>query len=256
MSNDVDSYKRSTTVENAFHLLEYIKENDGATLNGLTAEFGMAKSTIYRYMSTLEHLRYVLREEGVYYPSLRLLDFAEYARTRKPGYALAKEKVEELANQTEERVQFLVEEHGKGVYVYRSTGSKAVKTDPGIGKEVYLHIIAAGKAILAHLSRSRVEGIIETHGLPAITEHTITDKKVLFNQLDKINDRGYSLNRQESVEGLHAVGVPILGADKRVIGALSISGPSHRFKGERFEEHLPDQLLGVANELELNIAHS
>lgn len=38
-----------------------------------------------------------------------------------------------------------------------------------------------------------------------------------------------------------------------VVGALRVSGPTHRFRGEWFEEELPDMLLGVANELELEI---
>lgn len=248
--------RRSKTVVNAFQILEHLRERDGATLTELSDAFGKAKSTVHRYVSTLEHLGYVVREDGVYYPSLQFLDFAEYARNRKPAYVLAKQKVEELAAETEERVQFLVEEHGKGVYVYRSTGSHAVRTDPGIGKTVHLHTIAAGKAILAHLPRRRVEAILDRHGLPARTEHTITDREVLFEALTEIRECGYSLNRQESVEGLHAVGVPIVGPTDRAIGALSISGPSHRMKGEWFERELPDHLLGLSNEIELNVIHA
>lgn len=236
-------------------MLEYLKEQDGARLQELTEEFDKAKSTIHRYMTTLEHRGYVVREDEVFFPSLKFLDFAQYAQTRKPGYALAQQQVEELAETTEERAQFLVEEHGKGIYVYRATGSHAVQTDPGIGKDVYLHTIAAGKAILSHLPRERVDDIVNQHGLPAMTENTITEIEELMSELEEIQDRGYSFNRQESVEGLNAVGVPIRGREKQVIGALSISGPSHRLKGELFEEDLPDQLLGIANELELNISH-
>ncbi|SDR07080.1 hypothetical protein SAMN05216278_3461 [Halopelagius longus] len=42
----------------------------------------------------------------------------------------------------------------------------------------------------------------------------------------------------------------------KVGGGMSVSGPSHRLKGEWFEEELPDFLLGAANELELNIEYS
>lgn len=41
-----------------------------------------------------------------------------------------------------------------------------------------------------------------------------------------------------------------------MIGGISVTGPSHRLNGERLESDLPDLLLGAANELELNIAHS
>lgn len=41
-----------------------------------------------------------------------------------------------------------------------------------------------------------------------------------------------------------------------VIGAISVSGPANRLRGDRFREELPDTLLGVINEIELTIAYS
>jgi DNA-binding IclR family transcriptional regulator len=119
-----------------------------------------------------------------------------------------------------------------------------------------LHSVAAGKSILAHMSEEDVWQIIEDRGLPKITENTITDSETLFEELEMIREQGYSVNDQENLDGLKAIGAPILGADGQVIGALSVSGPTHRMKGEYFESELPDLLLGVVNELELNIAYS
>lgn len=256
MKTDSTGGQRSKTVETAFDLLEHLKEVDGASLGELTAEFEKAKSTIHRYITTLQHRGYVVKEGNTYYPSLRFLDFAEYSRNRKRGYMMAKQKVEELAEKTDERAQFLVEENGKGVYVHRATGSHAVRTDPGIGKEVHLHTIAAGKAILAHLPQYRVEAILDEFGMPAMSAKTITDRQELLNSFGEIRERGFSFNKEESVEGLHAVGVPVMEPGNQILGALSISGPSHRLKGDWLETDLPDQLKGTANELELNIAHS
>ncbi|MHB9287892.1 IclR family transcriptional regulator [Halobacteriales archaeon Cl-PHB] len=244
------------TVETAFLLLEHLKEAEGDTLAGMTGEFDMAKSTIHRHLGTLQQLGYVVEENGVYHPSMQFLDFGEYTQTRKIGYAMAEQKVAELAEQTDERAQFLVEEHGVGVYVHRATGANAVMTDPGIGKWNHLHTISAGKAILAHLPEETVEEIIDTHGLPRKTANTITDREELLAQLATIREREYSINREEDIDGVNAVGVPVFQDNDEILGALSVSGPSHRMKGEWFEETLPDLLLGIANELELNIIHS
>jgi DNA-binding IclR family transcriptional regulator len=40
------------------------------------------------------------------------------------------------------------------------------------------------------------------------------------------------------------------------MGALSVSGPAHRMKGEWFESEIPDLLLGSTNELELNLEYA
>jgi DNA-binding IclR family transcriptional regulator len=169
---------------------------------------------------------------------------------------MAAEKVRDLAERTDERAQFVIEEQGRGVFLYCESGAQAVKTGSGTGKRMYLHSTSAGKSILAHLPESEIETIIDEWGLPAVTSNTITDRETLFEELAEIRDRGYAFNNEENVEGLHAVGAPLILEDQGVIGALSISGPTHRMKGETFTQELPNLLLGTINELELNIVYN
>lgn len=143
-----------------------------------------------------------------------------------------------------------------GVYLHRGTGSHAVETGSGIGTRRHLHAIASGKAILAHLPSERVEEILERRGLVAFTENTITERHELFEQLERIREVGVAFNREERIEGLNAIATPVLGADDDVIGSLAVSGPSHRMKGDRLDDEVADYLLGAANELEINLAHS
>lgn len=251
-NDDVDSVK---AVETLFDILEFVHQGDGVTISEAASALDYAKSTVHRHLSTLEQRGYVVNEDG-YYVGLRFLEFGEDARNRRRAYQLAKEKVEELAEKTDERAQFLVEEHGEAVYIHRAVGNHAVRTDPGIGKRIPLHATASGKGILAAMPPEKVSRIIEQAAFEQITDKTITDPETLYDELAQIRDRGYAFNREENLDGLHAVGVPVRGPEGTVIGGLSVSGPSHRFTGERFEEELPSLLLGTANELELNIAHS
>ncbi|GAB3031565.1 IclR family transcriptional regulator [Natronobiforma cellulositropha] len=252
----IDSENTVKSVETSFHIVEYLKDVDGARVTEVADALGIAKSTVHRHLVTLVEIGCVVKEGDIYDVGFRFLEFGEYAKTRKAAYAMAEEKVKELAAKTEERAQFLVEEHGQSVFVYRETGRNAVQTDPGIGKRVPIHASAAGKAILAHLPTEEVREIIDQHGLVALTEHTITDPDALFAELEEIRERGYALNNQENIDSLRAVGVPVLGNNDQVIGSLSVSGPTHRFKGQYVEREIPDLLLGTANELELNIKYS
>jgi DNA-binding IclR family transcriptional regulator len=243
------------SVETLFDIIEHIHQADGATLSAIAAELDYAKSTVHRHLATLEQRGYVVNDDG-YHVGLRFLELGEDARNRRRGYQLAKDKVEELAQETAERAQFLVEEHAEAVYIHRALGSRAVRTDPGIGKRVPLHATASGKAMLAAMPSEKVSRIIEQTRFVEVTDETITDAEELRRELAEIRDRGYAFNREENLDVLHAVGVPVEGSDGGVIGGLSVSGPSHRFTGERFEDELLTLLLGAANELELNIAHS
>ncbi|SEH17442.1 transcriptional regulator, IclR family [Natronorubrum sediminis] len=244
------------TSQTMFVIVEYIKEQDGATITEVANELGYAKSTVHRHLSTLTEMGYAVKEGNEFHVGLRFVDLGQHARTRRNGYELAREKVDQIAAATGERAQFIVEEHGEGVYLHRSFGEHAIRTDPGIGSRIPLHATAAGKAILANLEESRRFEIIEQTDFDSLTEHTITDTKSLFEELETIRERGYAFNRQENLNGLYAVGVAVKSPTEGVIGAFSVSGPIHRLKGERIQSELPDRLLGTANELELNITHS
>lgn len=251
-----DDRGRVKTVETTLEIVGVLMQHEGARISEVASELGLAKSTAHRHLTTLEELEYVVNEDGVFRPGLRFLQIGEQTRTRRDAFQLAKEKVVALADETEERSQFIVEEYGRGVYVFRGTGSRAVHTDSEIGKRVPIHATAAGKAILASLPEKRVTDIINKRGLSSVTEHTITSEEELREELANIRDRGYSINHEENTIGLRAIGVPVEAGDGTTLGALSVSGPTHRFQGTLFEETLPNLLLGTANELELNIHYS
>lgn len=240
----------------AFEIIETLAREDGGRVTEIATELGLAKSTVHRHLATLENLEYVVKDGDEYRIGFRFLELGEQTRKHSDTYQMARKKVSKIAEQTDERAQFVVEEHGKAVYVFGETGEHAVQTNSEIGKYRPLQSMAAGKAILAFLPEARVEEIVRRHGLPALTENTITDEDELYEELEEIRERGYSINDQETIPGLRAVGVPIECPDGGVFGALSVSGPTHRVQGERLEETIPNILLGTANELELDMKYS
>lgn len=248
---------RVKTSESAFDIVELLKRLDGAHVTEVASELDMAKSTAHRHLSTLLDLEYLVKEGDEYHVGLQFLSLGEYARERKDAYRLIKPKVQQLAEETSERAQFIIEEHGRAVYIHWATGENAVHTpNSGVGKRIPLHATSAGKAILAEYDEERVRELIDRRGLDALTENTTTDEAALLEELDETRRRGYATNMEENINGIRALGAPITHMDGSVIGALSISGPVHRMKGEWFTEEIPDLLLGTTSELELNIAYS
>ncbi|WP_313693521.1 IclR family transcriptional regulator [Halorarum halobium] len=239
-----------------FRILELLKEKKEPTVTELTAEFDLSKSSIHNYLTTLERDGYVVKEGNAYRLGLKMLDLGGYAQHGQRIYDVAKDEVTALAEETGELANLLVEEHGKGIYLHRAHGEDAVKTDSYIGQEVYLHNTGLGNAILAHLPRDRVHEVLDEHGMPATTGSTITDRDELFDHLDEVRENGYALDDEARVKGLRCVAVPIINNDDEVEGAISVSGPTSRFQGDRFRERLPEKLQSVANVIELNITYT
>lgn len=255
MQNNVTGGKTIKTTKTVFTIIEMLQRNDGMTLSEVTGAMPLAKSSVHAHLTTLQQIGYVVREGEFYYPSMRFLGLGSYVKRRKAAYVLASEKTRKLAEQTNERANFMVEENLLAVYVAKADGENAVPGDPGVGKQAYLHSSAGGKAILAHKPRSAVDDYIEKWGLKKRTEHTITEPEVLYRELDRVVDKGYALNQEEAIKGLHAVAVPVMDPDGDIIGSLGISGPTNRLKGDRLTKELPDLLSGTANEMELTIAY-
>lgn len=253
MKNEAN--KPVTTTLTSFDILEHIHQSDGATTTEVANGNDLAKSTAHRHLLTLRDAGWLVKEGTEFHLSLRFLELGNHAQSRKPAYDLVKPKLEQVAKVTGERCQFIIEENGYGVYLHTALGDHAVRTDSGEGRRVFLNIISAGKAILANLEEDRVREIIEMHGLPEATPNTITEEEELFEELREIRERGYATNHGESTEGLRAVSVPVTDPGEAVIGALGVSGPKHRLSHERIEEELVDFLLGVVNEIELDIKY-
>jgi len=244
------------TIETAVEVIDTIQDLDGARVSEVADELGLAQSTVHGYLSTLEANRYLIKKGDEYHIGLKFLNVGGYASHRGESYKYASQKVRELAAETGERAQFIVEEHGRGIYLHTETGNEAVQIDARIGKENYLHASSAGKVILAKLPRSRVERILDRWRLPEFTENTITSREKLYKELEEVRDRGFAFNKEESVSGLRAVGVPVMTPQGDVLGAISVSGPSNRLQDDWFHHELPKLLLGTVNEIELKISYS
>lgn len=253
---DMSNKSKVKSVSTVFSIIERLKESDGMGVSELARNEDMSKGAIHRYLNTLVDEGYAIKRDEQYALSMQFLDFGAYVRDRYPFTDYIEPKVEQLAEVSGERAQYIVEEHGRGVYLYRKRGQNAVETNARVGKRVFLHTTAAGKAVLSELSDEHVEEIIEQYGLSRKTKNTITDRADLFDQLETVRERGYALNEEEHVPGLYAVGVPITTREGDVRGGLSVSGPANRLKDQVDNGTLQKTLLGVEDEIELNLNYS
>lgn len=233
-------------------IVELLMRRGPLSTSGVADEIGISRSTAHSYLSTMYDLGYVVTRPDGYDLSLKFLDVGVHVRDSLPITSVGEPVIEQLAQDTNEATWLIVEEHGKAVYTNLALGDRAVHTRGRIGKRTYLHTLAAGKMILAHLPTERVEAIIEEHGLPSQTEQTIDSREALYEELERVREQGYALNDHESITGARAVGAPVL-VDDEVQGAVSVSGPANRVTMERLEDEIIPALLAAVNELELKL---
>ncbi len=249
--SEKSSENRIQAVVNAFNIVESLEEMDGATVSELADYEEIPKSTAHVYLKTLRDSGYVIQDEDTYRLSLRFLKHGGYTRHQLNLYQAAKSQIDKLSNETGEVVDMGIEENGKRVLLYKSEGPEGVTQKPVTGEYTHMHMTALGKVLLACQPDERVEEIVDTHGLPPATEHTITDRETLFQELETVREQDFSIEDQERRDGIRAVAVPIRNDNDRATGAISISGPMSKLTDERISENLLDQMRNAVNIIEI-----
>lgn len=241
------------SVETSLLIIETLRDLGSAGINEIAEKAELTDSTVYKHLNTLLKNEFVIKTEDGYRLGMKFLEIGGSLRDDIPGAELIKDTVRHISNETNQTAHFTVEDHGRSIIIYVFRGG--VHTRAHVGSRFYMHQVAAGKAILSQMSESDVKAVIARHGLPAVTDHTITTEEELFEELDLIREQGVAFNRQESADGLHAVAVPLMVSEDRVLGAFTIVGPASRLQGDPFTDEYPAILRDAVNELELNIRY-
>lgn len=246
------SLRETQGVDLAFAIVEALKHLDSATTEKIASEVNRSPATVSHYLSWLKRNGYITQQDDVYKNGLKFLDIGERVKYGTGIFDIAVEQVDELAAESGELALLSVLEHGQNVLLYKSHGDEAIQTSHEIGLREPLHCSGLGKAILSKLSRERVDRIVDEHGLLPFTEHTITDRDELFAELDRTRERGYAIDDQEAKPGIRCIAAPVVIEERELYGAVSVTAPQSRMKGERFEESIPELVSGAANVIEVN----
>ncbi len=221
------------TTQTSLALVHAVRDSDGATLSELADRLELAKSTVHNHLHTLVDEGFLVRDGDTFHVGLQFLSFGEHARERNPLYATARRRVYSLAETTGHEADFITEENGRAYSLEYAIGESSRRglSEPSpfrAGNRFYMHNCASGKALLASMSESRVREILDRWGLPATTDHTVTDESALFDELEAIRCRGYAVNDEELIDGYRSIGAAVTSPDGAVLGAFSIGGPTYR----------------------------
>ncbi|QLG27814.1 IclR family transcriptional regulator [Halorarum halophilum] len=241
--------------QTTIRVIRALRELDSAGVSAVAEHLDVPTSTAFDHLRTLEQNEFVRREGNEYVLGSQFLEIGGYCRSNDHLYRIAEPEIQKMAHKTGEHANLMIEEFGKGVFYAKAEGEDAFQLDTHVGKRVHLQTTGAGKAILAELPDEEVEGIIDTHGLPRITDQTITDRETLFEELDAVRDQGFATETEERIQGVRCVGAALTDGDGDVLGAVSVSGPKSGMQDERFFEDIPELVLRTANVIEVNMKY-
>jgi DNA-binding IclR family transcriptional regulator len=208
------------------------KAKDGMTLAELNQALQSPKSSLLNLLRPLVSDGYLACDNGRYRlgPSIfrlaaNIISVWNFSSTMRPY-------LEELAERSEESVYIGVLEKVGGVitYVDAIESPQSVRFSVPIGAARPLYSTAAGRVLLAFGDQEWVENYLRNTKITAYTPYTISSRKALREELEKIRRTRISVSLGETFPESGAISAPIFGADAKLIAAIAVGAPVTRLE--------------------------
>lgn len=216
------------------------------TLAALTAELGLPKSSVHGLCKSLVETGLVMRfADNTYHLGVRVVDLAHSFLARTDLTTEFIRILEEMNPLPEESIVLSVLDGADVVYVACRKGTRAFGFDFRFGMRLPANCASSGKALLSTLPVETIQQFGERGGLKALTEKSITDPRLLSEELARVRSDGYAVDEEETRLGMVCFGAPVFGASApQAIAAVGISMPKAALSpGER------EKIVAVAKDV-------
>jgi len=220
------------TLLNTFLIFDIlIKKNRPVSIHELGEELNIYPSSIHRILDTLNHLGYIEKklDSDTYQIGLRAIELGMVKLNQIDLIKEATPYFEVLSKEFNENIYLGVLFEGEVMYEAKKEALRKISLITHVGTRAPVHSTALGKVLIADLSKKERKKIIGNKSLQRLTKNTIINKKVLENEIEKIQKLGYATDDEENENEIKCIAAPIKDNNGKVVAAISISGPSYRF---------------------------
>jgi DNA-binding IclR family transcriptional regulator len=124
-----------------------------------------------------------------------------------------------------------------------------------VGSRLPAYCTASGKVHMAHMSEEELDELLAKMTFTQHTPSTIADADAMHKALEQVRKDGYAIDDEELDPGVRCIAAPIRDYTRRIVGAISISGPSMRISNERIKEELVPLILTSAADLSTRLGY-
>ncbi|WP_329041286.1 IclR family transcriptional regulator [Streptomyces sp. NBC_00178] len=202
-----------------------------ARLDELAGELGVPRSSMYQLLRTLIDCGWVRTDTtgSLYGIGIRALHTGTSYLDGDPHVRAARPYLDEASEALGETIHLARLDGPNVVYLATRESHAYVRTLSRVGRRVPAHAGALGKALLAERPDALLP--LPEGPLTACTENTLTGRAALFADLARVRERGYSVDREETVNGIAGFGFA-LRYDSPATDAISCSVPVARLGAE------------------------
>ena len=235
------------TLSHALDILYTLKDcpsSDGMTLNALSQQLCMSKSSVHRILDTLLAYRFVEKTPGVI-PSYRLSWGAYQVGFSVPKYhtlntADYSSMLEKLSHQLQAPTTLSILSQYNSVVIcsIAPPGEKHSAALIRMGEHLPLYATASGKLFMLDFTADEIQKYFKTITIKKYTSNTILNYIDFLDELNRIKAQNYSASHQEYLEQVSYVAMPVRDYTKKVVAAISVAITPEEMETQAFTESL------------------
>ena len=245
---------RSTSFELALRILNEFGGNAlELGVQEISDRCGVHKSQISKVLTALAKHDYVVKNPatGNYCVGTRLFVLGSRYLMSDRLSREAMPLMKDLSEESGHSVRLSIQAGKIVVYLAAVEGHLLFDSERRVGAVLPWHGASACRILLAFKSKADQDQIFTEFGMPKLTEHTITDRKVLDKAIEAARRDGFAVSRNQSTHALGTISVPIFDGSG-CIASLSLAFPNHVVRTDQ-EGPLVEILHDCARRLSLRL---
>ena len=198
-------------------------------VSDLSRTVGLSRSTTHRYVATLAALGYLQQDADTrkYRLGPRVLDLGFSAINSMELRHVCAPHLKALSDATRRTVNMAVLDGTDIVYIERcrAPGPREIDLNLHVGSRLPAYCTSMGKVLLAFLPPRERNELLDGMNLARRGPNTITAKRKLLKELERVRQTRLAVNNEELAYGLRSIAVPRLLANGRRRGGDQHRGP-------------------------------
>jgi DNA-binding IclR family transcriptional regulator len=245
-------------VDHALDLLEQFHDDvDELGVTELSKRLKLHKNNVFRLLATLESRNYIEQNRVTenYRLGLKTLELGQTFIKQMGLLRQSRPVLESLVRECNETTYVAILKEFHIVYLDAVETDLTVRVVPRVGSRLPAYCTAAGKIQLAFMTDEELDNYLPGKEMKRYTANTIISREELKKHLKVVAEQGYAFDNEELDVGVRCVSAPIRDYTRRIIGAVSISGPSMRFTDERVDKELIPLVKRAGDEISTKLGY-
>lgn len=249
----------SETLDKGLRILDlYCADETSFTLSEIARRLKINKTSVYRYVSALCQHGYLQKGDmdKKYRLGVKTIPLAHSFLQKAEIVQAIKPHVDLTHKQHNLHIDVGIIQNNTIYLVYRRESIDTLAF-AHFTFNADMYNLATGKAAMAFMDDEKLADILTQTDLKPVTGSTITDREQLEKDLLETRQRGYSVNKEEFLPGLIAMGAPIYDlASGNVVGGVSFDSSTARFSMEQFEKQYSSLLMELSKKISAAISRT